>query len=108
LTERYTPISAAGWAAGSRQVACRLASPDPDGRWATLVGSVRTGLLIDGQSAAPAPAPPTADLATAPAAAPVETPPEQEPADAAEEPEPEPTAEEPGPVDPPDEVAPDG
>jgi hypothetical protein len=107
LTVRYTPISAASWAAGSRQVACRLASPDADGRWATLVGSARTGLLIDGQPAVPAPAPPTADVATAPAASPVvEAPQEQEPADAADEPEPEPPAEAPGPAESPDEVAP--
>jgi hypothetical protein len=106
LTVRYTPISAASWAAGSRQVACRLGSPDADGRWATLVGSARTGLLIDGQPAAPAPAPPTADVATAPAASPVQAPQEQAPADAAVEPEP--PAEEPGPVESPDEVRPDG
>ena len=104
LTVRYTPISAASWAAGSRQVACRLGSVDPGGRWATLVGSARTGLLIDGQPAAPAPTPPTADVVTAPA--PVAPPPEQEPADTADEPEPEAPAEEPGPVESPDEVAP--
>jgi hypothetical protein len=107
LTVRYTPISAASWAAGSRQVACRLGSAEPGGRWATLVGSARNGLLIDGQPAAPAPARPTADVATAPAASPpVEAPQEQEPADAADEPEPEAPAEEPGPAESPDEVAP--
>jgi hypothetical protein len=109
LTVRYTPISEASWAAGSRQVACRLASAEPDGRWATLVGSAKTGVMIDGQPAAPAPAPPTADVATAPAASPpVEVPQEQEPADAAGEPEPEPPAEEPGPIESPDGVSPDG
>ncbi|MBB5166530.1 septum formation family protein [Mycobacterium sp. AZCC_0083] len=108
LTVRYTPISAASWAAGSRQVACRLGSAEPGGRWAILVGSARTGLLIDGQPAAPAPAPPTADVATAPAASSVETPQEQEPADAADEPEPEAPVEEPGPVESADEFAPDG
>jgi hypothetical protein len=109
LTVRYTPISAASWAAGSRQVACRLAAAEPGGRWATLVGSVRTGLLIDGQPAAPAPPPapppPTADVATAPAAVPVQSPRDQEPA---AEPEPELSGEEPGPVEPTEEPAPDG
>jgi hypothetical protein len=105
LTVRYTPISAAGWAAGSRQVACRLGAADPDGRWATLVGSARTGVLIDGQSAAvPAPTPPTADVVTAPV--PVAPPAEQEPADAAVEPEA--PAEEPGPIESSDEISPDG
>jgi hypothetical protein len=107
LTVRYTPISAASWAAGSRQVACRLGAAEPGGRWATLVGSAKTGLLIDGQPAAPAPPPPTADVATAPAVSPpVEAPQEQEPADAAAEPEA--PAEEPGPTESPDEIAPDG
>jgi hypothetical protein len=108
LTVRYTPISAASWAAGSRQVACRLGAPEPGGRWATLLGSAKTGLLVDGQPAAPAPAPPTADVATAPAVSSVETPQEQEPADAADEPEPEAPVEEPGPIEAPDEVSPDG
>jgi hypothetical protein len=108
LTVRYTPISAASWAAGSRQVACRLGAAEPGGRWATLVGSTKTGLLIDGQPTAPAPPPPTADVATAPAVSSVEAPQEQEPADAAGEPKPEAPPEEPGPVESPDEVSPDG
>ena len=110
LTVRYTPISEASWAAGSRQVACRLGSAEPGDRWATLVGSARTGLLIDGQPAAPAPPPPTADVATAPDASPVEPPPDQEPAIAEDEPppegDPEPPAEAPGPAESPHEVAP--
>jgi hypothetical protein len=109
LTVRYTPISAASWAAGSRQVACRLGSAEPGGRWAILVGSARTGLLIDGQPAAPAPAPPTADVATAPGASP-EPPQDQEPAIAEDAPppegDPEPPAEAPGLAESPDEVAP--
>jgi hypothetical protein len=108
LTVRYTPIAPASWDAGSRQIACRLASPDADGRWAALVGSAKTGLLIDGQPDAPAPAPPTEDVATAPAASPVESPQEPEPADAAVEPEPEAPVEDPGPIESPDEFAPDG
>lgn len=109
LTVRYTPIAAVSWDAGSRQVACRLAAPTPDGRWATLVGSAKTGVTIDGQPAAPAPAPPTADIASPPAASPtVEASQEQEPADAADEPEPEAPVEDPGPIESPDEFAPDG
>jgi hypothetical protein len=113
LTVRYTPISPASWAAGSRQIACRLASPDADGRWATLVGSAKTGVLINGRQPATGSsdaAAPTADVATAPAATPVEPPQDQEPAIAADEPpptaEPEPPAEAPGPAEAPDEVAP--
>jgi hypothetical protein len=116
LTVRYTPISPASWAAGSRQIACRLASPEPDGRWATLVGSARTGVSINGRQPAggtgddPTPTPPTADVATAPAASPVEPPQDQEPAIAADEPppegDPEPPAEAPGPAESPDEVPP--
>jgi hypothetical protein len=116
LTVRYTPISPASWAAGSRQIACRLASPDPDGRWATLVGSARTGVLINGRQPAagssddPTPTPPTADGATAPAVSPVVPPQDPEPVIAADEPpptaEPEPPAEAPVPAESPDEVAP--
>ena len=102
LTVRYTPIAAVSWDAGSRQVACRLAAPTPDGRWATLEGSAKTGVTIDGHSPAvvsqnPAP---TADLATAPAEAPAEPPQASEPA--VESPpadDPEPPAEAPGPAE---------
>jgi hypothetical protein len=107
LTVRYTPISAASWAAGSRQVACRLGSPDPDGRWATLVGSAKTGVLINGRQPATGSSSdavaPTADVATAPAASPADPPPDPEPAD---EPPPVDDSEAPGPVEPADEVAP--
>jgi len=107
LTVRYTPIAAVSWGAGSRQIACRLASPDSNGRWATLVGSAKTGVTIDGQTAAPTPAPPTADAATAPAASPPQNP---EPAMAEDEPppagDPEPPGEAPGPAEAPDEVPP--
>jgi hypothetical protein len=113
LTVRYTPLSPASWAAGSRQIACRLASPDPDGRWATLVGSAKTGVLINGRQPATGnsdAAAPTADVATAPAASPVEPPQDPEPVIAGDEPpptaEPEPPAEAPGPAESPDEVAP--
>lgn len=107
LTVRYTPIAPASWEAGSRQIACRLASPDADGGWATLVGSAKTGVMIDGQPGAPAPTPPTADVATAPAGSPAEPAHDSEPA--VEPPpadHPEPPAEAPGPAEIPDEVAP--
>ena len=68
LTLRYQPIEATGWDAGSRRIACRIGSANPDGSWATLLGNAKTGVLIDGQPAAtqPGPAePPPAD-ATAP------------------------------------------
>jgi hypothetical protein len=101
LTVRYTPIAPASWEAGSRQIACRLASPESDGRWATLVGSARTGVTIDGRQP---------DVATAPAASPAEPPQNPEPAVAEDElppaDDPEPPAEAPGPVDSPDEVPP--
>jgi hypothetical protein len=70
LTLRYQPIEAAGWGAGSRRIACRIGSANPDGSWATLVGNAKTGVLIDGQPAVtqPSPAqPPPTDDATAPA-----------------------------------------
>jgi hypothetical protein len=72
LTLRYQPIEAAGWAAGSRRIACRIGSAKPDGGWATLLGTAKTGLLIDGQPAAtlPSPEPPS----------PAEPPPADEPA----------------------------
>jgi hypothetical protein len=65
LVLRYRPIEATGWIAGGRRIACRIGSPKADGGWATLVGTAKTGLLIDGQPAAPAPNP------VGPAAAPV-------------------------------------
>lgn len=68
LTLRYQPIEAAGWGAGSRRIACRIGSANPDGSWATLVGNAKSGVLIDGQPAVtqPSPAqPPPTDDATA-------------------------------------------
>lgn len=55
LSMRYQPIDAAGWAAGSRRVACRIGAPMPDGGWATLVRSAKNGVRIDGQPAVPLP-----------------------------------------------------
>jgi hypothetical protein len=70
LTLRYQPIEATGWVAGTRRIACRIGSAKPDGGWATLLGTPRTGLLIDGQPAAtllgPAPLPPAEPAPAAP------------------------------------------
>jgi predicted heme/steroid binding protein len=66
LSLHYQPIEPAGWAAGSRRVACRIGSVKPDGSWATLQGSAKTGVLIDGRPGAALPIPnepPLADLA---------------------------------------------
>jgi hypothetical protein len=57
LSVRYQPIDAAGWAAGSRRVACRIGSPTPDGGWARLVRSAKNGVRIDGQLPGPLPSP---------------------------------------------------
>ncbi|AGB21193.1 hypothetical protein Mycsm_00753 [Mycobacterium sp. JS623] len=57
LSVRYQPIDAAGWAAGSHRVACRIGSPRPDGGWATLVRSARNGVRIAGQPISPPPSP---------------------------------------------------
>ena len=64
LVLRYRPIAATGWIAGSRRIACRIGSVKADGGWATLVGTAKTDLLIDGQPAAPGPDP--VEPATAP------------------------------------------
>jgi hypothetical protein len=57
MTVRYQPIAAKGWDAGSRRIACRIGSAKPDGGWATLLGTAKTGVLIDGQSTATLPSP---------------------------------------------------
>lgn len=53
LSLQYTPITPAGWDAGSQSIACRLASMKPDGSWAPLVGTARSGVLIDGVTPTP-------------------------------------------------------
>jgi hypothetical protein len=72
LALRYQPIDATGWVAGSRRIACRIGSARPDGGWATLLGSAKTGVVIDGQAAATPPSP--AELPS-----PVEIPPPEPP-----------------------------
>jgi hypothetical protein len=74
LAVRYQPIEAAGWAAGSRRIACRVGSPKPDGGWNTLVRSAKNGVRIDGQRAVTVPSP----AAVPPAEVPVEMPPPAE------------------------------
>jgi hypothetical protein len=73
LTLRYQPIGANGWDAGSRRIACRIGSEKPEGGWAILVGTAKTGVLIDGQPAVALPSP----VATLPS--PVELPSPAEP-----------------------------
>jgi hypothetical protein len=66
LSLHHQPIEAAGWNAGSHRIACRIGSVKPDGGWATLQGSAKTGVLIDGRPGAALPIPnepPLADLA---------------------------------------------
>ncbi len=62
LAVRYQPIDAAGWAAGSRRIACRIGSPEPNGRWATLVRSAKDGVIVDGQHVASPPSPAEPDV----------------------------------------------
>jgi hypothetical protein len=77
LAVRSQPIDAAGWAAGSRKVACRIGAPKDGGGWATLVRSAKDGVVVDGRRGAalpaPAPEPPAPVEVSAPAEpAPVE------------------------------------
>jgi hypothetical protein len=78
LALRYQPIDAAGWAAGSRRIACRIGSPRPDGGWATLVGSAKTGVVVDGRPPVTLPSPP--EPPPTDAAAPVSEAPQPSPA----------------------------
>jgi putative regulator of septum formation len=66
LAVRYQPIEAAGWAAGSRRIACRVGSPKPDGGWNTLVRSAKNGVRIDGQRPVTVPSPAVAPPAETP------------------------------------------
>ena len=89
LSVRYQPIDAAGWAAGSRRVACRVGSPTPDGGWATLVRSAKNGVRIDGQLTGPLPItapPPTVEVAV-PTTEPEPSPTEEVPVRAASGPD---------------------
>jgi len=94
LAVRYSPIDAAGWAAGSRRVACSIGSPEPGDRWATLVRSAKNGVRITGQgpAALPSPAPAPVPLPSPPPAPPEPAPVEAS-APVSEAPEPSATAE---------------
>ncbi len=49
LTVHYTPVSPAGWLAGSRQVSCGIGATLSDNQgWATLTGTGRGGQLVSG------------------------------------------------------------
>ncbi|MBJ7339985.1 septum formation family protein [Mycolicibacterium sp.] len=64
LAVYYSPIAELSWAAGSRQVACRIGAKTSGGGWAILVGHGRGDLLVDGRP----PAAVIASVATIPAA----------------------------------------
>jgi Septum formation len=55
LTLIYSTISPPSWTAGSHQVACSIGATLGNGGWATLVGSARGPLLINGQPPIPPP-----------------------------------------------------
>jgi hypothetical protein len=54
LTIAHPTIAPASWTAGSREVACRIGAQIGDGRWATLVGTARGPLSVNGQTPSPA------------------------------------------------------
>ena len=49
LTLIYPTVSLPSWSAGSRKVACSIGATLGNGGWATLVGSAKGDLLINGQ-----------------------------------------------------------
>jgi predicted heme/steroid binding protein len=55
LTLIYSTISLPSWSAGSHQVACSIGATLGNGGWATLVGSAKGPLLINGQPPVPPP-----------------------------------------------------
>lgn len=55
LTLMYSTVSESSWMAGSHQVSCGIGATLPDGGLATLVGSAKGRLLINGQAPAVAP-----------------------------------------------------
>ncbi|MBV9089004.1 MAG: septum formation family protein [Mycobacteriaceae bacterium] len=55
LTLIYNTISLPSWSAGSHQVSCSIGATLGNGGWATLVGSARGLLLINGQTPIPPP-----------------------------------------------------
>jgi predicted heme/steroid binding protein len=59
LTLIYSTISLPSWSAGSHQVSCSIGATLGNGGWATLVGSAKGPLLINGQPPLPPPDIPT-------------------------------------------------
>nr|VTO94684.1 putative membrane protein/MT3943 [Mycobacterium riyadhense] len=55
LTLIYPTVSLPSWSAGSREVACSIGATLGNGGWATLVGSAKGALLINGQPPVPPP-----------------------------------------------------
>jgi hypothetical protein len=76
LAPSYDTISAPSWAAGSRQLACSIGVPLRGGGWATLSGSAKGPLLVNGQPPTP---PPIATRAPSPSAPPSSTAPSTAP-----------------------------
>lgn len=55
LTLIYPTLSQSSWSAGSREVACTIGATLGNGDWATLRGSAKGQLLINGQTPLPLP-----------------------------------------------------
>lgn len=55
LTLIYSTLSLPSWSAGSREVACSIGATLGNGGWATLLGSAKGALKINGQSPVPPP-----------------------------------------------------
>jgi predicted heme/steroid binding protein len=55
LTLIYSTIALPSWTAGSHQVACSIGATLGNGGWATLIGSAKGQLLINGQPPVPPP-----------------------------------------------------
>jgi Septum formation len=55
LTLTYNTISLPSWSAGSHEVSCSIGATLGNGGWATLVGSAKGPMLINGQQPVPPP-----------------------------------------------------
>lgn len=73
LTLVYSTISLPSWSAGSHQVSCSIGATLGNGGWATLVGSAKGPLLINGQPPVPPPDIPTERLNVPPIPLPLPT-----------------------------------
>ncbi len=74
LTLIYGTISLPSWSAGSHQVSCSIGATLGNGGWATLVGSAKGPLLINGQQPVPPPDIPAERLNLPPIPMPMPTP----------------------------------